>query len=341
MANYHGIELAAEEVVALEELEELLRDKTTPEKEEVSLEEAIEELMRIEIPLVKKIKKKTFGYKVEEGKIVEIGLHNKRLTTLPESLSKLSLEKINLKENEFVTIPSKVSAKICSIRNWEWKNLKGTDLKAIQDLSIIIEKKIPLVEEMKEKTFGYKAEEGKVVKIGLHKKGLTTLPESLSKLTSIEKINLKNNKFVAIPSTVSAKICSIRNWEWKNLKGTDLNVIQELSIFINKKIPPVETIEEITEYIFGYYAEEGKIRGIGITGYSTFYDNRFVTLPEGIGDLTSLTILLLGYNTLKALPSSFDKLINLKALYLKGNNANILPEKAIQQLKDQGCEIIT
>jgi len=55
-------------------------------------------------------------------------------------------------------------------------------------------------------------------------------------------------------------------------------------------------------------------------------NNQLTTLPESIGNLTSLTTLYLEFNQLTTLPESIGNLTSLTTLYLEFNQLTTLPE---------------
>lgn len=125
------------------------------------------------------IKYDTFGIKVEDGDIIELGLfrdliyslpesignlkslkrlylHNNRLTTLPESIGNLSsLENLSLAENDLTTLPESIS-----------------NLKSLEHLLLDSNK-------------------------------LRRLPESLRKLSSLQTLNLNFITFVILPKALN------------------------------------------------------------------------------------------------------------------------------------------
>ncbi len=75
-----------------------------------------------------------------------------------------------------------------------------------------------------------------------------------------------------------------------------------------------------------------KLQGLTHLTHLTLNHNHIESLPESIGDVSSLIILELNYNKLEELPFSIGKLKSLKSLSVKNNKLNQLPS-SIGKLK--------
>ncbi|GAG86868.1 unnamed protein product, partial [marine sediment metagenome] len=93
--------------------------------------------------------------------------------------------------------------------------------------------------------------------------------------------------------------------------------LEDLENTIGKSIPPVKEIEWDT---FGVKIEGYNVVGLGL------YKQGLVSLPESIGDLTSLKSLWLQYNQLSTLPESIGNLSSLKKLSLRSNQLLTFPK---------------
>ncbi|MHA1729892.1 MAG: leucine-rich repeat domain-containing protein, partial [Promethearchaeota archaeon] len=87
--------------------------------------------------------------------------------------------------------------------------------------------KIPLVEKIEWITFGFKINNRHIVGIGFYEKGLTALPESITKLTSLEELSLYSNKLITLPESIS-----------------NLTSLKKLDLGHNKLITLPESIEK-------------------------------------------------------------------------------------------------
>jgi len=174
--------------------------------------------------------------------------------------------------------------------------------KAMKDLQRTLKKPIPPVNEIESTTFGVKIEGNDVVGIGLHKCGLTTLPESITKLKSLIYLNLSSNQLSTLPESIS------------NLKS-----FKELFLSSNQISTLPESITNLTS----------------LQTLDLSY-NQLTTLPESITKLKSLEKLYLGMNILLTLPDYIGNLPSLKELRLY--DMLTLPE-SIKKLERRGVTI--
>ena len=65
---------------------------------------------------------------------------------------------------------------------------------------------------------------------------------------------------------------------------------------------------------------------LALTSLRVVYNDDLDFLPEGIGNLSNLTLLYMGSNNLEALPESIGNLSNLTLLYMGSNKLEALPE---------------
>ena len=120
---------------------------------------------------------------------------------------------------------------------------------------------------------------------------LTTLPESIGNLKSLQKLDLDWNELTTLPESI-----------W-NLKSLEILILSK-----NK----LRTLPEL----IGNLSSLEKLN---------LEDNQLTTLPESIGNLTSLQILDLRSNKLTTLPESIGDLKSLQTLYLDYNQFATLP----------------
>ena len=95
------------------------------------------------------------------------------------------------------------------------------------------------------------------------------------------------------------------------------DVLIELENELGEVIPSVSSIDWET---FGFIIRGGHIVGLGL------YGRGLTSLPDSIGQLTSLTELNLGYNHLTTLPDSIGLLKSIAEISLKNNHLTTLPD---------------
>ena len=117
----------------------------------------------------------------------------------------------------------------------------------------------------------------------------------------------------------------------------DLDVLQDI-IDVNESLSGEEPLEIDSqrwvdgrlEYLNLYYIQltsiPESIGNLSSLTYLSLSGNQFTTLPESIGNLSSLTQLDLDYNQLTILPESIGGLSSLEWLYLSYNQLTTLPE---------------
>jgi len=106
---------------------------------------------------------------------------------------------------------------------------------------------------------------------------------------------------------------------------------------LEKLIGEIPTVSEIEWNTFGVKVQQdNQIVGLNL------YKKGLTSLPNTIGNLTSLKELYLENNQLTSLPDTIGNLTSLKELQLGSNPLTSLPEnvkKALKKLKKQGCKI--
>jgi Leucine-rich repeat (LRR) protein len=129
-------------------------------------------------------------------------------------------------------------------------------------------------------------------KLNLERKNLSSLPESIGKLTKLQHFELGDNNLRSLPDWIG---------RLKNLRG--------LSLYGNNLTSLPESFGRLT-----------KLEKLVLN------QNELTSLPESIGNLTNLEKLDLGWNKLTSLPESFGRLTNLRELWSNENKLTSLPE---------------
>jgi leucine-rich repeat protein SHOC2 len=121
---------------------------------------------------------------------------------------------------------------------------------------------------------------------------LTSLPESIGSLYSLNLLYLSHNQLTSLPESIG----NLSNLTWLKLGKNKLTSLPE----------SIGSLSNLTNL----YLE----------------DNQLTSLPESVGNLYNLTELNLKGNQLTSLPESIGNLYNLTELNLKGNHLTSLPE---------------
>jgi internalin A len=144
--------------------------------------------------------------------------------------------------------------------------------------------------------------------------GLTSLPESLWKLTALTDLELFNNQLTTLPAEIG-KLTNLTNVSFSTNQLTTLPA-------------EIGNLTKVTEVRLQYNrlralpAEISKLTNVTVLQLN---DNQLTTLPAEIGKLTALTNLYLDVNQLTTLPAEIGKLTALTNLYLDGNRLTTLP----------------
>jgi len=136
--------------------------------------------------------------------------------------------------------------------------------------------------------------------LNLRSKNLTQLPESIGKLTKLEKLYLNYNKLTDLPESFG----NLTNLKELNLSGN--NYLSDLP----------ESFGNLTN-----------LKELNLSG------NYLSGLPESIGLLTNLKELNLSGNFLSSLPENLENLKNLVGLYIDTNKLDELPHDFCDKMK--------
>jgi Leucine-rich repeat (LRR) protein len=195
----------------------------------------------------------------------------------------------------------------------ERNNLNEEEKMALVDLESSLGSRLKIVEDIKKiedhwggclvtkRNFGYTIKENHIVGLGLHNLRLKSLPDSISDLKFLEKLELGCNILRTIPENIGK-----------------LDNLTELHLVRNQLQSLPKSIGNLTSLT---------ILNVG--------DNNLSSLPNSIGDLHNLVDLKLFSNEISQLPESIGNLKNLKSLNLYANRLKILPESMgnLNQLK--------
>lgn len=181
--------------------------------------------------------------------------------------------------------------------------------------------------------------------LDLSHSGIADLSEvgRLSKLNSLEHLNLGWNRLETLPESISSLKClGTLNLAYNKMKVLpesmgDLKKLKMVNLAYNMLVGLPESLSNLkTLKILDLRSNDFRRVPEGITNAPSLEKlnlskNRITSLPESIGNLTSLKELYLHQNNLHSLPRSIENLKSLEVLHLGHNRFNSLP-KAIFNL---------
>jgi Leucine-rich repeat (LRR) protein len=228
---------------------------------------------------------------IENGKVIGLTHHGKKLEQIPEPIRSLtSLKKLDLRHNLITEIP-------------EWIG----ELKSLKKLYL-----------SNNKLIGFPKLIGNLKSLEIleaYNNELQTLPESIGALTSLRKISLFNNKLKEIPASIG----NLTRLEELDLHENMLATVPE-SIGSLKSLKKFRLGENNLKLI---PATLGKL-----TNLKTLLLNKndLSDLPDELGELNRLEILDISENVFESLRKPFDSLISLKELWLDDNPLKEIPD---------------
>jgi hypothetical protein len=144
---------------------------------------------------------------------------------------------------------------------------------------------------------------------------LTTLPESLSNLSQLQKLDLSNNQLTTLPESLG-----------------NLSKLQELYLSNNQLTMLPESLGNLF-HLQTLYLHKNQLTALPKSLGKLYQlqdldlsDNQLTTLPEWLGNLIYMRSLSIRNNQLTTLPDSLGNLSHLQMLYLSNNGLKTLPE---------------
>ena len=184
--------------------------------------------------------------------------------------------------------------------------------------------------------------------LNLRSNKLIQLPESISKLTKLRELNLGFNDLTSLPDSIgnlkSLEILSLKYNKFESFPQEifslySLKKLNLESLKLNKtseKLGQLINLEDLSLHSNQLTTLPSSIKNLKSLKSLDIGSNNFTSLPNFIGNLSSLEVLNLEYNkNLSSLPNSLTYLKKLNELNLSKTNLNPLPEfiGEIQSLK--------
>ncbi|MBD3351005.1 MAG: TIR domain-containing protein [Candidatus Lokiarchaeota archaeon] len=226
-----------------------------------------------------------------------------------------------------------------------YPNLVDEERAVLFLLQILTKHEIPEVKEVKDQTFGFIASECHVTEIGLYKRNLLTIPDTIKKFKRLEILLLRVNQISYLPRTLETlKFLKKINLESNQLKDLpenlgDISTLEELGLSVNQlsiiptsigKLKHLRKLDLSHNNIVTLPSTLGELKSLV---FLFLQENFIQTLPESIVDIRPLEKLNIQKNRLRMLPKDIHRLISLEELTLYDNKLTSLPE-FIGKLKD-------
>ncbi len=168
---------------------------------------------------------------------------------------------------------------------------------------------------------------------------LTEIPPSIGTLKNLKSLDLKNNILIDLPSSIgnlsSLEVLNLHGNQLNTLPSSlkDLSFLKKLKLGLNnlKCVPKwLKNLSSLNKLSLGGNKSLSNIEEwfdyLPPISKLNLYNNDIKLLPESIGSLDSLEILIMPNNHISSLPESFKNLTSLKKLDLSWNDISNLPE---------------
>jgi Leucine-rich repeat (LRR) protein len=144
---------------------------------------------------------------------------------------------------------------------------------------------------------------------------LTTIPESLSRLSELKSLYLAGNQITTIPESIAA----LSKLESLNLWGNQITTIPE-SLSRLSELKSLDLTRNQITTIPESIAALSKLERLRL------WENQITTIPESLSRLWELKSLDLSFNRITTIPESLSRLSDLKLLDLSSNQITTIPE---------------
>ncbi len=216
---------------------------------------------------------------------------NSTITSLPNTIGRLKkLEKILLMNNSLISLPDS----IVTLQNLTMLNLENNSIEFLPE------------------EFG---ELGSLDTLNLKTNSLDSLPESFSNLNSLLNANFDNNSLINLPESFG-ELASIEVFTAQN------NKIESLPVNIGNQ----KTITHLNlndNSIANFPSSLGNQKSLK---YLFLNNNNINSLPVDLSGMDSINTILLQYNQIGIIQNTtFDGLVNIERLDLRGNNLSYIP----------------
>lgn len=151
---------------------------------------------------------------------------------------------------------------------------------------------------------------------------LSTLPDSLSQLTQLRSLKLSLNQLTTLPDSLG-QLTQMQSLDLSDNRLTalpeslsQLTQLQSLDLSNNRLTAPPESLSQLTQ-----------LQSLNLS------NTQLTSLPESLVQMRQLQLLDLSRNELRAIPEWLGELTQLRSLDLSNNRLTVLPQ-SLGQLKD-------
>lgn len=299
--KYKKYYLNSDEYKALEDLESLILE-SLKDSFFTTFQYDLQKLKNKGFPVTPDINETSFGINIQNDKVVEIGLFNCGLTTLPDSFSNFKyLKKLILRCNPLNSFPDVIA----NLYSLEVLDLSLTNLNKISN-SI--------------------GNLGNLTELYLENNWVRSIPETFGNLKSLRILNLENNPIDNLPESFG----NLKSLKKLLLESAPFDPRGYL-IKLPKRFGTLQSLQELdlSSHKLNKLPETfGNLKSLINLD---LFNNRFKTLPNYIENLNSLESINIERNLLQFIPNTFSNLARLKQVNLKNNI--ITPKEASKRFK--------
>ena len=272
-----------------------------------------------------------WGVTCVSGRVTELDLYDRRLTTLPSSIDNLTmLRRLQLQSNDIASLPPEIGNlsnlvsltlhgnRLTSVPSQIGKLDRLTNLTLSRNRLTSVPPEIgglPALQSLRLGGYGLAG--------GTTWNQVTSLPPEIGNLTNLVELDLVNNALTSLPPEIgrlrNLKVLELcRYYNGSGVAGNDLTSLP----------PEIGDLAQLTDLavcdnkLTSLPPEIGRLSKLTTLAVSS---NQLTSLPNEIGNLVALTELHAYQNKLTSLPSDIGRLSKLVRLTVSSNQLTSLP----------------
>ena len=224
---------------------------------------------------------------------------------------------------------------------------KKFELEAIKGILTKVGNKLPVLDNIIWNSYGITIGDCHITGLGLYNANLNEIPEEISQLKKLKKLNLNNNEIRSIPDFITSlikleEIFLSGNTEKVSNLPKDISKLINLRLLIlnrnNLSLFPSDfakldnlQILRLDDNLFDHLGDD--IFSLKSLEYLYLKRNKISTIDSIQNpEVSKLKVLFLDDNKLTSVPNNISRLENLEILSLTNNNLSSLP-KSLNNLK--------